>query len=126
MPPPDRRIYTIEQANALVPEVRAVLLQVAVEQRRLVDAHAALHAALDGDGGVAPDEATVAGIEEGIRALLMHLADRGIQVRDLETGLVDFPSARDGRPVWLCWRLADESVSHWHGTDEGYASRRRW
>jgi hypothetical protein len=131
MPAEHRVTYTVEEANALVPEVRAILLQVAVDQRRLLDAHAALHAAMDDGGGLQPgaplmDEATVAGIEDGIRALLTHLADRGIQVRDLSTGLVDFPAVRDARPVWLCWRLSDESVAHWHGTDEGYASRRRW
>jgi hypothetical protein len=127
-----RRHYTIEEANALVPEVRAVLLQLAVEQRRLDAAHAEMHRRLaaDGDPDAAADatrsEAQVAEIGEGMRSLTAHLEELGIQLRDAEMGLVDFPGERDGRPVWLCWRLADASVAFWHGTDEGFATRRPW
>lgn len=127
-----RRHYTVEQANALVPEVRAVLLQLAVEQRRLDAAHAEMHRRLasDGDPDAAADasrsEAQVAEIGEGMKSLISHLEELGVQLRDPEMGLVDFPGERDGRPVWLCWRLADPAVAFWHGTDEGFATRRPW
>ncbi|HYM52560.1 MAG TPA: DUF2203 domain-containing protein [Candidatus Dormibacteraeota bacterium] len=127
-----RRRYTIDEANALVPEVRAVLLQLAVEQRRLDAAHADMHRRLDSNGGpeAAADatrsEAEVAGIGEGMRILIAHLEELGVQLRDTDMGLVDFPGERDGQPVWLCWRLADAAVAYWHGTDEGYATRRPW
>lgn len=126
------RTYTIEEANALVPEVRAVLLQIAVEQRRLAQAHEEMHRRLEGDGDpvalaeAGRHEAEMAEIAEGIRTLQAHLEARGIQLRDLEMGLVDFPAERDGRRVWLCWRLSDPRVAFWHGTDEGYATRRPW
>ena len=126
------RRYTIEEANALVPEVRAVLLQLAVEQRRLDAAHAEMHRRLasDGDPEAAADasrsEAEVSEIGDGMRSLIAHLEDLGIQLRDPEMGLVDFPAERDGKQVWLCWRLADATVAYWHGTDEGYATRRPW
>lgn len=130
--PEERRTYTIEQANALVPQVRAVLLQLAVEQRRLDAAHADMHRQLEGNGS--PDSAAAAGrretevseIREGIRNLLMHMAEMGVELRDIEMGLVDFPAERDGTPVWLCWRLADPQVAFWHGTDEGYSTRKPW
>lgn len=131
MPTPERT-YTIEEANALVPEVRAVLLQVAVEQARLDRAHADIHRRLEGDGDpgtleqAGRHEAEMANIADGIRTLHDHLAGLGIVLRDSEMGLVDFPAIRDGRRVWLCWRLADPRVEHWHGTDEGYATRRPW
>ena len=131
MPDP-RRIYTIDEANALIPQVRAVLLQLAVEQRRLDASHAEMHRQLDANGD--PDsaaaagrqEAAVADIREGMRTLLLHLSEMGVEVRDLEMGLVDFPGERDGAAVWLCWRLSDASVAFWHPTDEGYATRRPW
>lgn len=131
MATPDRT-YTIDEANALVPQVRAVLLQMAVEQGRLDRVHEEMHRRLEGDGD--PDalaeagrhETEMARIAEGIQTLQLHLAEMGIQVRDLEMGLVDFPAVRDGRRVWLCWRLADPRVAFWHGTDEGYATRRPW
>lgn len=130
--PDSRRIYTIDEANALIPQVRAVLLQLAVEQRRLDASHAEMHRQLDanGDPGSAAaagrQEAEVADIREGMRTLLVHLSEMGVELRDLEMGLVDFPGERDGAAVWLCWRLADASVAFWHPTDEGYASRRPW
>ncbi len=131
MAPPDR-IYTIDEANALVPEVRAILLQMGFEEARVERVHEELHRRLEGNGGPASRaaadrlEVEMTEISEGIRTLLTHLQERGIVVRDLEMGLVDFPCEREGRRVWLCWRLADPAVAFWHGTDEGYASRKPW
>lgn len=125
-------IYTIEQANALIPQVRAIVLQLAVEQRRLDTAHAEMHRQLsangdpDGAARASQQESEVSHIRDGMRGLVDHLAEMGIELRDVELGLVDFPGVREGRPVWLCWRLADPSVAFWHGTDEGYANRRPW
>jgi len=131
MPTPDRT-YTIEEANALIPEVRAVLLQLAVEQARLDRAHGEMHRRMEGNGDPAAleqagrHEAEMAEIAEGMRSLEAHLEGMGVQLRDADMGLVDLPAERDGRRVWLCWRLADPRVEYWHGTDEGYASRRPW
>jgi hypothetical protein len=130
--PAARRTYTIDEANALIPEVRAVLLQLAVQQRRLDESHAEMHRQLDANGD--PDSAAAAGrqeaetadIREGMRTLLQHLSEMAVELRDLEMGLIDFPGERDGEPVWLCWRLADARVAFWHRTDEGYATRRPW
>ena len=131
MPEP-RRTYSIEEANALIPQVRAVLLQLAVEQRRLDASHAEMHRQLDANGGpegavaAGRQEAETADIREGMRTLLMHLSEMAVELRDVEMGLVDFPGERDGDPVWLCWRLADPRVAFWHPIDEGYATRRPW
>ena len=100
MPDPERT-YTVEEARALIPQVRAVLLQLAVERRR-------------GDGPRRDD----------VEALLDHLTGLGVVLRDIEQGLVDLPTLRDGEPAWLCWRLADGDLGYWHSTSEGYASRR--
>lgn len=96
----ERLVYTLDEARALVPQVRSVLLQLAVLKTRMHDT------------------------ADDMRALLEHLADLGVQLRDLDMGLVDFPGERDGRPIWLCWRLSDPQLAYWHGTDEGYASRK--
>jgi len=126
------RIYSIDEANALMPEVRAVLLQLAVEHHRLTRAHEEMHRQLEGNGdpvaleAAGRREAEMAQIGDGIRTLEAHLEGLGVQLRDLEMGLVDFPAQRDGKRVWLCWRLSDPKVAHWHATDEGYATRRPW
>ena len=128
---PSRR-YTIEEANALIPQVRAVILQLAVEQRRLDEAHGAMLRQLEGNGDprsgaeAARLEQETAAIADGMRTLVGVLEEMGVQLRDVQMGLVDFPGERDGEAVWLCWRLADPAVAFWHGTDEGYASRKPW
>lgn len=91
--------YSVDEARALLPVIRATLLQVAVERR------------------TRGDEAT-------LEALLGHLQSLGVVVRDLEAGLVDIPTVRDGERVWLCWRLDDPALEWWHTTREGFGSRR--
>ena len=127
-----RRRYTIEEANALVPQVRAVILQLAVEQRRLDEAHGAMLRHLEGNGDPRSSaesdrlERETTQIAGGMRTLVGVLEEMSVQLRDVQMGLVDFPGERDGESVWLCWRLADPEVAFWHGTDEGYASRKPW
>ena len=58
-------------------------------------------------------------IEDGVQEIL----DRGIIVRDVSTGLVDFPSQRDGREVFLCWIGGEEKIEFWHETDRGFDYR---
>ena len=68
------------------------------------------------DGAV--DEAV-----DGIKRCVEELAALGVQVKDLDTGLVDFPSWRDGEEVLLCWRLGEDEVAWWHTLDGGFAGR---
>jgi hypothetical protein len=96
--------YTPDEARTLLPQVRSTLVQLAIQRRR-------------GQGDA--DDARA-----GMLALLEHLESLGIVVRDLEAGLVDFPTVRNGEPAWLCWRLSDPDLAFWHTTREGFASRR--
>jgi hypothetical protein len=122
--------YTVEEARALLPQVRATLLQLAVERQRADASHAELHRRLrEGDDGADPDEqaafeAAASEHRAMVRALLDHLESLGVVVRDLDEGLVDIPTVRDGEPAWLCWRLSDPELAWWHTTREGYTARR--
>ena len=127
----DRPSYSLEEARALVPQLRAILLQLAVEKRRFDDALASLHAQHAGNGGaphseVDRRESELTDVGEGIKGLLAHLETMGVQVRDLESGLVDIPGERDGEQVWLCWRLSDPELAFWHTTHEGFTHRKPW
>lgn len=124
------RTYTLDEARALVPQLRALIVQLAVEQGRLETAHAALHDHLRGNGSsdhateTARHERQVTDIRAGMAALLQHLEQLGVVLRDLDSGLCDIPAERDGQRIWLCWRLADPELGWWHGTDEGFGNRR--
>jgi len=59
-----------------------------------------------------------------VRQALAEIADMGGVTKDIALGLVDFLHVRDGRKVNLCWKFGEDAVRHWHGLDEGYASRR--
>lgn len=63
-------------------------------------------------------------LTESVRRALDDIAAMGGVTKDIALGLVDFPHLRDGREVNLCWKFGEDAVRHWHGLDEGYASRR--
>jgi hypothetical protein len=119
-----QRHYTAEQANALLHEVRATV-------RRLQDAKRVLQGE-DFDTGFTTHADTVGGAYAGrVRAQAAvaatlgfeHLEALDLLVRDLEAGLIDFPSLRDGREVYLCWQVEEQEVGHWHAAETGYPSR---
>ena len=58
-----------------------------------------------------------------LAAIVDELQELGVQVKDLDSGLVDFPSSRDGEQVLLCWRLGEDEIAFWHGLDDGFAGR---
>jgi hypothetical protein len=125
--------FTLEEANALLVEV-APLVERMVERKRAFDQAEAereeLLGQIAGNGGdltpsdVAEAATRVAEEAAALSALVEEIQEHGVQVKDLDLGLVDFPAIRDGDVVLLCWRLGEEEIAFWHGTDEGYAGRK--
>jgi hypothetical protein len=60
-----------------------------------------------------------------MREYVKELGELGIELKDFDTGLIDFPSQMDNREVYLCWRLGEEEVAHWHEIDAGFSGRRK-
>jgi hypothetical protein len=58
-----------------------------------------------------------------ITGLLREFRRHGVQIKDLETGLIDFPSLRDGNEVFLCWKRGEETIEYWHDLQSGFAGR---
>jgi hypothetical protein len=124
----DDPTYTLEEARSLLPLIRGTILQLAIERRRADAAHDQLHHRLRHEAAGRPEEsarleATTTELRTRVRDLLDHLESFGIVVRDLDEGLVDIPTLRDGERAWLCWRLSDPEVGFWHSTREGFSSR---
>jgi hypothetical protein len=120
---PDRH-YTVEEANAALGWVaeRLDLMRAAREKLTDEEARAALGDAAPGNGGGAPGRVVSEGFL-ALRSALAELQEAGVVLRDLDRGLVDFPTVRDGREVYLCWVEGEREIGFWHGPDTGYAGR---
>ncbi len=122
-----KKHFTLDEARALLPRLRQMLR----------DTHRRRDAALRADEELGrlqrETNADLGG--PGVTALFMDLAQMnaqlhaihalGIEVKDLDRGLVDFPHLRDGREVFLCWELEEDDIEFWHDIDTGYAGRER-
>jgi len=104
---PGKRYFTVSEANATLPYVRAVV-------RDVTELAAQLRERPDLERG--PER--MQEYEEELRKI-------GVELKDYFKGLIDFPSVMDGREVYLCWRLGEPEVGHWHELEAGFAGRRK-
>jgi hypothetical protein len=121
------KIFTVQEANALLPSVRIILRKIQRAHRKLTqyrdEAKKAAEAAEQGGGGMAAGIA-YASILTQLTLQLAELEGLGVQLKDFERGLVDFPSLREGRVVLLCWQLGEgDELEWWHDVDAGFAGR---
>jgi hypothetical protein len=118
------RHFTRDEANALLPQLSALLTHLREAKDELTDeeAHEALSEAAPANGG--GDQGRQVGIAFlEVRRLLEAIAQSGIVLRDIDRGLIDFPALIDGREVYLCWELGEDDVAYWHELETGYGGR---
>ena len=127
------RYYAIDEANAALPEVERILIALRDQREELINLRDRVVAASPPD-----DETPAPGVAEQIQLLRLgmqglidqmqagvaRLVELDITLRDIPSGLIDFPALVSGRPIWLCWRLGEGAIEHWHAHDEGFDSRR--
>jgi hypothetical protein len=131
MPP---RYFTPDEANELLPQVRVAAVTLVEHRRALVEAtakRAELATRIAGNGGdFDPQEPRELEEEleretEAVARAVSSLEELGVQVKDLDRGLVDFPSLRsNGEEVLLCWQVGEDEIAFWHGLEEGFAGRK--
>ena len=127
------KLYTLAEAEAMLPQIRDELLSMQASKREVDDVRSYLEHAVSttsGNGHVR-DENTLAekrrraeALVEDINARLRLINDWGIELKGLDEGLIDFPSDREGRVVYLCWRLGEDAIAWWHEIEEGFPGRR--
>lgn len=117
------RLYTLEEANAQLPDLRERLPRLRLARDGLIAASERIKEAVASDGGGVA-EAGWFTHQQTLKTELEHLAERGILLRDPEIGLIDFPAERGGRPVFLCWRLGEDQVAWYHEANAGFGSRK--
>ena len=128
----EHRQFTLEEANALVPWLEETFQRLG----RVGEEHGVLHTRLDellrqrGSNGSSSSSEEMDQAQENVDRLarllqegVQEILDRGIIVRDVARGLVDFPSQREAREVYLCWIGGEERIEFWHETNRGFAHR---
>lgn len=136
------RFYDIDEANEALPEVERILLDLRDQRAELIRLRdAVLQAASPEPGGPAPSATGVAnpdapvadmrlmrlrmqGLIDQMQAGVTRLVERDVTLREIETGLIDFPALANGRLIWLCWRLGEGEVEWWHEHGDGFGGRR--
>ena len=138
------RFYDLDSANARIPEVREILEQLKSQREDLIrlrdlvlERQEAVEAGGDPSGGQSrpgdddePEDELrlirlrMQGLIDQMQAAVARLDDLGITLRDIESGLIDFPALASGRQIWLCWRLGEDDIGWWHELNEGFSGRR--
>ena len=120
------KLFSLEEANALLPTLRRLLARIDAERRVIKQLEpearrAAAHATEN--GGTVYGIQYAASLSRFMQAV-QEIFGLGIEIKDFDRGLCDFPHWRDGRVVYLCWKKDEDSVEWWHDTDTGFAGRR--
>jgi len=129
------RSFTFDEAQSLLPVLES-LLRTAIDGKKLIEAVDAEFQELAHQvflsGGLLVNIVQVARRKaerektiHRVKDALAEIDSTGVQVKDLDIGLLDFPCEVEGRTVLLCWKLGETGITHWHGTDEGFAGRKQ-
>ena len=129
----DRR-FTLDEAQALLPVLES-LLRTAIHAKKVIEETEAEQQALQHrvflNGGMFLDivplarrKAERAKEEQRAKDAVAEIDSIGVQVKDLDIGLLDFPCEVEGETILLCWKLGEKGITHWHGTREGFAGRK--
>lgn len=127
-------MFTLEEANAALTELRPIVARMVQHRRELTAAQnrqVELVTRIAGNGGdMVPSD--LHDLAEAIQREADAISDcaeqinqAGAQVKSLEEGLLDFPAKRGEEDVLLCWKLGEDEIRFWHGTDEGFSARKR-
>lgn len=125
------RYYTLAEANGMLPRLTQLLqlMQAQGRQLQMLQGRSSEVAKkTSGNGNHNPGEdvalaQAITQVEESLQKAVRQLEEWGIQLKDLQIGLVDFPALRQGREVYLCWKLGEDEVGFWHDIESGFAGR---
>lgn len=128
------RTFTLDEAQVLLPVLES-LLRSAIAGKKLIEEveveQQELNHRIFLNGGMFLDVVPLARrkaervkAEQRAKDAIAEIDSIGVQVKDIEIGLLDFPCEVDGQIILLCWKLGEKSITHWHGTQEGFAGRK--
>jgi hypothetical protein len=127
------RHFTPEEANAALADVGPLVERMVAHRLAHIEAltrQEELEGRIRGNGGGIPPAtlaAAAGAVETEARELarvIDEIVERGVQVKDIDEGLIDFPARRGGETVLLCWKLGEDEIRYWHTVEDGFAGRR--
>ena len=124
----EKKYFTVEEANRLIPHVRAIVERLRTSRRRLLSHRTTAEAVAQkagANGGCGEASTYLFEHSKVFSRGLAQLEAMGVLLKDVERGLIDFPHWRDGREVYLCWEYGEERIDYWHDIDTGYPGRQR-
>jgi hypothetical protein len=126
--------FTLIEAERLLPEIETIIRDAVSCKTQYQEAEEALQSFAQRvamQGGVVVDRAAVLQNRaqrdrhgEGLKAAIEKIQEYGCVIKDLDIGLVDFPTLFRGQEVYLCWKMGESGIRYWHGVDEGFAGRK--
>src|SRR4051812_26846474 len=129
-PAVEKKYFTVSEANSTLPLVRAIVRDITELAHDLRERHERYSRLRLGERGVLGEahheevqqvQAELERDQERMQEYVQELETLGVELKDYFMGLVDFPAWMNGRPVYLCWRLGEPDVAHWHDLDAGFA-----
>jgi hypothetical protein len=128
------RTFTLDEAQDLLPVLES-LLRTSIDGKKLMESvdeeFQALAHKLFVNGGMSLNVVHLAKRKaerekaiQRVKDAMAEIDAMGVQVKDLDIGLLDFPCEVDGQIVLLCWKLGEQGIAHWHGVSEGFAGRK--
>lgn len=123
------RYFGIDEANAVVTDARPVLEELRDDRERVAEVQAGLQRHRENNGSaehaeeLAEQEQELREIVRRMQRDVAQIDEWGVTLREISTGLIDFPALANGRPIWLCWRLGEGDIEWWHETNVGFDGR---
>jgi len=121
------RHFTLEEARALLPKLRELFAAIHKNKAEVEHGSAGLGESLEATGGDLGGREVTRLLRSmtDLRDGMLAITRLGIQIKDIDRGLIDFPSLRNGQEVFLCWELDEDDIEFWHDLEAGYAGRER-
>ena len=119
------RYFTLEEANSALETIRPMMEEIQKIRQTILATQPETWSAIErsaGNGGNPAMSKLVKSFDR-LDDLLHHIQRTGVQVKDINTGLLDFPALHDGHEVYLCWQIGERRIGYWHEIDAGFAGR---
>ncbi len=119
------KMFTLQEANKALEIIRPLMDEVQAIRQKILDKQPEAWPAIEKSAGNGGNRALGQMVQdfEKLDALVHQIQDTGVQIKDINTGLLDFSALKDGREVYLCWQHGEEDIAFWHEVEAGFAGR---